>query len=328
MDATVTPRLVSIVAPCYNEEGNVGELVRRITAVFDALPSYDFELIAVENGSHDHTWERLSELAHADGRVKVVRLSRNFGADGGITAGLNYATGDACVIMTADLQDPPEVIPRFIEQWERGYENVYGIVTKRVGTSALRRFNSQAFYWLINKLTGGVFPRNVSDFRLVDRKVYEAVKSMRERNRFLRGLFFWAGFKSTGVEHERPPRFSGESKAGTAAMIAFATRSILSFSYVPLRLITLVGLAVSLVSFCLLAFIVVRSLFWGVPFPGFGTIMSVMLLMFGFLFTFLGVVAEYVGLIYDEVKQRPSFIVSDALGLDPSVAGAQQEPSR
>jgi glycosyltransferase involved in cell wall biosynthesis len=307
--------LISIVTPCYNEEGNVAELLRRITAVFEKLPAYHFELIAVENGSADGTWDALKPLAAGDARVKVVRLSRNFGADGGITAGLEYARGAACVIMTADLQDPPEVIPAFIEKWEQGFQNVYGIVTKRVGVGALRRMNSQIFYWVINKLTGGVFPRNVSDFRLVDRAVYETINGMHERNRFMRGMFFWSGFRSVGVEHERPPRFAGESKAGTAAMIAFALRSILSFSYFPLRLITYMGLTISALSIPMLIYIIIRVLLGIYVTPGFGTVMVVMLLMFGFLFTMLGVVAEYIGLIYDEVKQRPNFIVSETIGL-------------
>ncbi|MDO8962980.1 MAG: glycosyltransferase family 2 protein [Coriobacteriia bacterium] len=307
--------LISIVTPCYNEEGNVEELLARIDAVFTGLPAYTFELIAVENGSFDGTWDRLSAMAVRDERVKVVRLSRNFGADGGITAGLEYARGAAAVLMTADLQDPPEVIPAFVEKWEQGFQNVYGIVTKRVGVSAVRRMNSQLFYWLMNKLTGGVFPRNVSDFRLVDRRVYETINGMNERNRFLRGMFFWSGFRSTGVEHERPPRFAGESKAGTMAMISLALRSILSFSYFPLRLITILGLTISALSIPMLLYIVVRVLMGVYVTPGFGTIMAVMLLMFGFLFTMLGVVAEYVGLIYDEVKQRPNFIVSETIGL-------------
>jgi len=219
------------------------------------------------------------------------------------------------VLMCADLQDPPELLPALIEKWEQGYENVYGIVAKRQGTGPIRRMNSRLFYWLINTLTGGTFPRNASDFRLVDRRVYETVNGMTERNRFMRGLFFWTGFKSVGVEFERQPRFAGESKAGTLRMIDLALRSILAYSYFPLRLITYVGLAISTMAFLLLVFEVVRILRYGVPFAGFGTLMAVMLVMFGFLFTMLGVVAEYIGLIYEEVKQRPNFIVKDTLGL-------------
>lgn len=308
-------RLISIVTPAYNEEDNIEELTRRLAEVAAANPAYDFEIIVVENGSTDGTFERLLEAHERDPRVKILRLSRNFGADGGVTSGLSYASGDAAVIMSADLQDPPELITEFIGAWEEGYENVFQIVTKREGTSAMRRVNSQAFYWLINAMTGGLFPRNVSDFRLVDRRVYETVNSMNEHNRFMRGMFYWVGFRSKGIEHARRPRFAGESKANTRTVLALAIKGILSYSYIPLRAITYMGMAVSLGAFLLLFYIVFRAIFHGVPFAGYGTIMGVMLLMFGFLFTMLGVVAEYVGLIYEEVKQRPNFIVRDKVGL-------------
>ena len=308
-------KLISVVAPAYNERDNIPELATQLRAVFSANPAYDFEVIIVENGSADETWARLQAEAAADPRFKAVQLSRNFGADGGITAGLQYATGDAAVLMVADLQDPPEMITQFIEKWEEGYENVYGVVTRRVGSSPLRRANSQIFYWLINKLTGGSFPRNASDFRLVDRKVYETINDMPEKNRFLRGMFFWSGFRSIGLEHERPARFAGESKATTAHVVGMAVRGILSYSYVPLRLITYMGLTVSAFSFVLLVVEVVRVLLYGVPWAGFGTVISVMLLMFGFLFTMLGVVAEYIGLIYEEVKRRPTYVERETIGL-------------
>ena len=308
-------KLVSIVIPLYNEEENVDELARRLQGVFAENSGYDFEVIAVENGCEDSTFEKLSAVREQDPRFKILQLARNFRMDGGLTAGLRYATGDAAVLMTADLQDPPELITQFIEKWEEGYDSVAMVVTKREGTGAMRKFNSQLFYWLINALTNGTFPRNVSDFRLVDRRVYDVVNSMSERNRFMRGMFFWAGFKSTGIEHPRPPRFAGESKADTLKVVELALKGILSFSTVPLRLITWVGVTVSLFSFALLIFEVVRFFLYGVPFAGFGSIMSVMLLMFGFLFTMLGVVAEYIGLIYDEVKQRPNFVVRDKIGL-------------
>lgn len=308
-------RLISVVSPAYNEQDNIDELARRLKLVFEGLPSYDFEVILVENGSADGTWEHIRAVSEADPRFKSVALSRNFTADGGVSAGLAYATGDAAIIMCADLQDPPELIPAFVERWEQGYENVYQIVTRREGTGMVRRMNSWLFYWLINRLTGGAFPKNVSDYRLVDRRVYDAINQMHERNRFMRGMFFWAGFKSVGVEHERPPRFAGESKANTRLVVGMAVNSILSYSYFPLRLITYVGLGVSAFAFLLLAYEIVRIVAYGVPFAGFGTLLTVMLVMFGFLFTMLGVVAEYIGLIYEEVKQRPNFIVKDTLGL-------------
>jgi glycosyltransferase involved in cell wall biosynthesis len=312
-------KLISIVAPAYNEQDNVPELATRLRAVFAANPDYDFEAIIVDNGSTDATWERLSVECAADPRFKAVQLSRNFGADGGLTAGLAYVGGDAAVLMVADLQDPPEMISTFIEKWEAGYENVYGVVTMRHGASLLRRVNSQVFYWLMNRLSDGSFPRNASDFRLVDRKVYEVVARMSERNRLLRGMFFWSGFRSIGVEHERPARFAGESKATTAHVVGLAVRGILSYSYAPLRLITYLGMCLSTLAFLYLAYIVLyivfRADFLGVPPQGFGTTVGLMLLMFGFLFTILGVIAEYLGLIYEEVKQRPNFVVRDKIGL-------------
>jgi dolichol-phosphate mannosyltransferase len=217
--------------------------------------------------------------------------------------------------MTADLQDPPALITEFIRKWEEGFENVYMIVTRREGTGLLRRMNSQLFYWVVNLLTGGAFPKNVSDFRLIDRKVVDTFNAMNERNRMVRGMFYWVGFRSTGIPHERPVRFAGESKADTLKVLELAVKGILSFSTVPLRLITYVGVALSLSSFALLVYEVARALVSGVPFAGFGSIMAVMLLMFGFLFTMLGLIAEYVGMIFDEVKQRPNFIVRDEIGL-------------
>jgi polyisoprenyl-phosphate glycosyltransferase len=308
-------RLISVITPAYNEQDNVEELVRRLQAVFEQNSAYHFEVIVVENGSSDSTFEKLVAANAADPRFKVVRLSRNFGPDGGVSAGLAQARGDAAVIMCADLQDPPELITQFIAAWEQGYENVYQVITRREGTGLVRRINSQVFYWLINAMTGGLFPRNVSDFRLVDRRVYETINDMREHNRFMRGMFFWAGFKSLGIEHPRPPRFAGKSKATTRTVLALAIRGIFSYSYVPLRLITYMGLSVSAFAFAFLIYIVIRAVFYGVPFAGFGTIMGVMLLMFGFLFTMLGVVAEYVGLIYEEVKQRPNFVIREKIGL-------------
>jgi polyisoprenyl-phosphate glycosyltransferase len=308
-------KLISIVIPAYNEQDNIDELARQLQEVFAANTAYDFETIIVENGSFDRTYEKLLEVHKKDNRFKILQLARNFRMDGGVTAGLNSARGDAAVIMTADLQDPPGLITEFIKKWEEGYENIYGIVTKRNGTNVLRRFNSQLFYRVANTLTGGMIPKNVSDFRLVDRKVYETINSIHERNRFVRGLFAWVGFKSIGIEHERLERFAGVSGAHSLKVIELALKGIFAHSYVPLKLITLIGLAVSTFSFVLLAWTVTKAVFWGVPFAGYGTIMTVMLLMFGILFTMLGVVSEYVGLIYEEVKQRPNYIVKHKVGL-------------
>ena len=311
----MTRRLISVIAPAYNEEDCVDELVRRLTAVFDSNDNYDFEAVIVENGSTDSTFELLKRASMVDGRFKVLRLSRNFGMDGGITAGLEHISGDAAVIMTADLQDPPELITTFLQKWEEGYENIYMTVTERTGTGPLRRLNTRLFYWLADRLTDHRIPRDASDFRLVDRKVYESVREMRERNRFVRGLFAWVGFRSISVEHARPARFAGRSKAHTRTVLNLALKGVLAHSYLPLKLITMSGIFCSVISFVTL---VVMSAFWiivGVPFAGFGTIVAIGLLAFGLLASMIGILAEYLGLVYEEVKYRPNFLVSEALGI-------------
>jgi dolichol-phosphate mannosyltransferase len=318
-------KLISVIVPAYNEEECVDELARRLALVFDANPKYDFEAIIVENGSVDRTWELLQKIHTSDSRIKSIRLARNFRMDGGLTAGLHYAKGDAAVLMTADLQDPPELITEFIKKWEEGYENVYMVVTKRTGTGMVRTFNSKAFYWLAGKLTDDRIPKNASDFRLVDRKVYEAVRGMDERNRFVRGLFAWVGFKSIGIEAERPERFGGVSNAHSLKVIDLAFKGIFSHSYVPLKLITVTGIILSGMSVIAMVMFAVAWVFDGVPFAGFGTLVSLVLLMFGILTFMLGLIAEYVGLIYEEVKRRPNFIVSMELGLDSATPGTSSK---
>jgi dolichol-phosphate mannosyltransferase len=308
-------KLVSVIVPAFNEESCIDELARRLKIVFSKNEKYDFEALIIENGSTDRTWEILKVINAKDPRFKVIRLARNFRMDGGITAGLNFAKGDAVVFMTADLQDPPELISEFIKKWEDGFENVYMQVSKRVGTGPLRTFNSKAFYWLAGKLTDNRIPKNVSDFRLLDRKVYEAVRGMNERNRFVRGLVAWVGFRAVGVEAERPERFGGESKAHSLKVIDLAFKGIFSHSYVPLKLITMTGVALSLVSFVSLLVWMTVWITSGVPFAGFGTIVSLAVLAFGTLTFMLGIIAEYLGLIYEEVKGRPNFIVAEQLGI-------------
>lgn len=307
-------KLVSVIVPAYNESDCVGELARRLRGVFDSESEYEWEAVIVENGSTDDTWNKLQVIHAMDPRFKVVRLARNFRMDGGLTAGLDYVHGDACVLMTADLQDPPELIHEFLRKWEAGYANIYGVVIERQGTGPIRTFNSKAFYWLAGKLTDGRIPKNASDFRLLDRRAYEAVRSMEERNRFVRGLVAWVGFESIGIPMERPPRFAGESKAYSLKVIELAFKGIFAHSYVPLRLITVMGVAMSVLAFLGLIVAVILWIVRGVPFGGFGTIVSLVLLLFGVLAFMLGIVSEYVGLIYEEVKGRPNYVVAEELG--------------
>jgi glycosyltransferase involved in cell wall biosynthesis len=306
-------KLINLVIPAYNEEDCVDELARRLTLLFDTEPDYDFRAIIVENGSVDSTWEKLRAISARDSRFRIVKLSRNFRMDGGLTAGLHYVTGEACVLMTADLQDPPEFIHEFLRKWEEGWENVYGIVTKRDGTGPIRTMNSKLFYFLAGRMTDGSIPRNASDFRLVDRKVYEVVRNMTERNRFIRGLFAWVGFKSIGIPMVRPPRYGGVSNAHTFKVIDLAFKGIFAHSYKPLRLITIFGLLLFAFSFLSLIPLSIIWLTSGVPFAGFGTLVSLFLAVLGFLSLMLGILSEYVGLIYEEVKARPNYIVSEII---------------
>ncbi len=310
---TETKKLISIVVPAFNEEDCIDELARRLTAVMDGLTKYQFEALIVENGSTDGTWSLLQNIAATDKRFKPIRLSRNFGMDGGVTAGIEVASGDACVIMTADLQDPPELITQFVKKWEAGYENIFMVVEKRSTSNIFRRVNSKLFYFIADRLTGGLIPKDVSDFRLVDRKVYEAVRAMEESNRFVRGLFAWVGFRSVGIVHARPARFGGESKAHLSTVLRLAKHGILSFSDIPLRFITWFGLIFSglalgtMIVFAALKFII------GTPFAGFATIVTIVLFFFGLLAFMMGILAEYVAMIHSEVKNRPNFIIAEVI---------------
>jgi dolichol-phosphate mannosyltransferase len=304
-------KTVDIVIPAYNEEDCVEELARRLKILFDKESTYQWRAILVENGSSDRTWKLLENIAVEDKRFSIVQLSRNFHMDGGLTAGLEFVTADAAVFMTADLQDPPEAISDFLRVWEKGIHNVYGRVSERIGTGPLRKFNSQAYYFLANKFTGGLITRNASDFRLMDRKLYETVRNLDERNRFMRGLVAWAGFTSEAVAVSRPPRFGGESKAFSIPVFGLAVRSIFAHSYFPIRAISIVGFLSSFAA--IITFLIMLGVWLtkGVPFPGFGSIMTLVLFIFGTLTLILGVLAEYIGLIYQEVKRRPNFVVQE-----------------
>lgn len=307
-------KLVSVIIPAYNETDCVDELARRLSAVFDSEPKYDFECVIIENGSIDDTYEKLVKINQADSRFKILRLARNFRMDGGLTAGLSVINGDACVLMTADLQDPPELINDFLRLWEEGYENVYGIVTERQGTGPIRTFNSKAFYWLANLLTDGRVTKNASDFRLVDKKVYESVRGMQERNRFVRGLFSWVGFKSIGVPMVRPPRHGGVSNAHTFKVIDLALKGIFAHSYKPIKFISILGFLITVGAVITTIWTAIQAIAFGVPFSGYGTIVCTLLMGIGIITLILGVIGEYVALIYEEVKARPNFIISEKIG--------------
>jgi dolichol-phosphate mannosyltransferase len=314
-------KLISIVIPAYNEESVIEELKKRLQNIMNTCPDYDFEVIIVENGSFDSTFERLISIHHEDPRFKIVQLSRNFGCDGGITAGLAYANGDAAVIMNADLQDPPELIPRFIQEWEAGNEIIYGVIKRREGVNLIRRILSRLAYMIIFRLSNHMIPENASDFRLIDRKVYTIINSLKEKNKFLRGLVVWTGFKQRGIPFERQPRFAGESKADFKTVWNVAMNGIFSFSYFPLKIATFMGFLLSTLSFVMALFEIYLYLAFGREVPGFTTLILVILFCFGMIFLMFGIMGTYIERIYDEVKQRPNYIVNNEIGF-----GAISEP--
>ena len=306
---------IQIIIPSYNEEGNIKEIYSQLSNVVDLNKNYKFSILFVENGSTDKTYDEIFRLTKVDKKVKMLKLSRNFKMDGAIAAGLDSFSGDAAIIMTSNLQDDPKIISKFIQKWEDGYEQVYGIVSQRPGKSFVRKFNSRLFYKIVNKFSDSLIPENVSDYRLIDKKVVDAVKNLNEVNRFYRGFFSWVGFKSIGVEFIRQKRFSGKSHAKTFPVLNFAIRGILAFSTKPLRISIILTLVTSFLSITVLIY---QSINWfrnGVPFDGFGTLIGVLLLFFSLIFLILSILSEYIGLIYEETKQRPHFVISEKINI-------------
>lgn len=306
-------KTINIVVPVFNEDEVLPELISRLQEIISREEGYSFEMYMVENGSADKSYEILRAARTKDPRIKIIRLSRNFGCDGAINAGLQYAKGDAVIIMNADLQDPPDLIPEFLRKWESGYDIVYGIIRKRHGESILRKIFSAVFYKIISALTKGLIPRDVSDFRLISKRVVCAVTSLKETNRFMRGIIAWTGFSQIGVQFERPARFAGKSKSGFSAVLRVAMNGIFSFSYLPLRLTTFLGIFISAVSFLLMLVFLLMFVAFGRQVPGHTSTIVIMLFLFGILFFILGIIGEYLARIYDEVKARPNFIVTEEI---------------
>lgn len=302
--------------PAYNEYEVIDELGVQLASLMDRHPQYDFEAIIVENGSFDNSIEKLRSLHERDRRFKVVRLSRNFTADGGVCAGLRHATGDCAILMDADLQDPPEVVDKFIERWEAGIDVVYGIIRSREAVSGLRHIGNRIFYWLVNRVSDGMIPENVTAFRLMDRKVYEVINDMPETNRFTRGLCSWTGFTQEGVEFDRRDRFAGKAKAGFLEVLKEGFDALVSFSFVPLKIIGMLGLSLSIICLLLLVVDVLLALFYNRGVSGIETVIVLMMFMFSFVFLSLGIMGEYLGRIFDEVKHRPNYIVRERYGFD------------
>lgn len=307
-------RLISVAIPAYNESANLVDLHSRLSEVAASLSDkYSFEFVICENGSSDDSMEILRQLSAEDDRIVVVRLVRNFHMEGGMLAALSEVKGDACVIMSADLQDPPELIPQLIAKWEAGAENVYTTILHRHGEGFLRRVSAKLFYAILARASDYDIPRNASDFRLVSRQAYETFNALPERVRLVRSVWPWLGFPSDSIEYERPARSKGKSSFKPLVTAPFAIRSILSSSFRILRAFSLFALLLFIVSLLGTAFTVAGVLIFGVPFAGFGTIATVGLLLFSLLFLFLAVISEYLAIIFDEVRGRPAYLVAERI---------------
>jgi dolichol-phosphate mannosyltransferase len=303
----------SIVAPVFNEEATLPEFYRRVTAVAEGLHE-DYELILIDDGSADGSLGVAKQIAAGDRRVKVISFSRNFGHQIAITAGLDYAQGEAVVIIDSDLQDPPEVIPALLAQWRQGYEVVYATRSARHGETFFKLATARLFYWLINRVTTLRIPSDTGDFRLLDRRVVLALREIREHHRFMRGLAVWVGFRQTGVTYVRHERFAGETKYPLRRMLKLSADAVTSFSYVPLQLATTLGFWLSALALVAIPVVAVLRLLGNEFFGGQATTLISVLLLGGVQLIFLGILGEYLGRIYDEVKRRPLYIVGERVG--------------
>lgn len=302
-----TRPVLSIVVPIFNEEPNIALLHRRVVEVLEGTGE-SFELVLVDDGSRDGSWAQMLAAAGRDGRVVLVRLSRNFGQQIAVTAGLDTARGEAVVLMDADLQDPPELLPVMLARWREGHDVVYGRRTRRHGESLFKRATAAAFYRTIRRLTAIEIPSDTGDFRLMSRRVVEVLKHLRERNRFVRGMVAWVGYRQVAVDYERPERLAGETKYPARKMVRFAADAIVSFSFAPLRLATGLGLLASTASFLYAVYAVLAAIFQWHVVRGWASTMVAVLFVGGVQLVCVGLIGEYVGRIYDEVKHRPLYV--------------------
>jgi len=307
------PALISIVIPLFNEAASVDALMARLFQVL-AREGLTAEIICVDDGSTDQTWDKLVLARARHGNLTLVSLSRNFGKEIAITAGLDMAEGNAVVIMDADLQHPPEIIPDFLVQWRNGYDIVYGVRRDRTEDGALRRYLTRSFYRVFNSVSNTPITPDAGDFRLMDRKVVDAIRRMRERARFMKGIYSWVGFKSVSVEFDVQTRAHGKSTFSPARLFTLAFDGILSFSTVPLRTAVFIGAVIAFLSISLGAFYLIRTMIFGIDVPGYASIIVSVLALSGLMLLQLGLMGLYLGRIYEEVKARPLYLVREIVG--------------
>ena len=305
---------VSIMVPCYNEEKSLPLLYPELKTLMDGHSGYDWEVLFVNDGSKDNTLNLLKALRAADERISYINLSRNFGKENAMLAGFDYATGDCMVIMDADLQDPPSLIPQMLAYWEEGYEDVYAKRANRGKEPWLRKKFSMLFYKILDHSTRFDVLQNVGDFRLLDRCCIDALKQLRESERYTKGMFCWIGYKKKEIVFDRADRVAGESNWNFWSLFNLAIEGITSFTTAPLRLATLFGIVIAFFAFCLLLFYGLKTLVWGDPAQGFTTLIVVTLFLGGVQLLSIGILGEYIGRIFNETKNRPIYLVSDYNG--------------
>jgi len=304
---------LSVVVPMYNEELNIDYLFERLVPVLDRL-NLKYEIVCVDDGSKDNTLNYLVEHHRRNPAIKVVNLSRNFGKEIALTAGIDHATGAAVVPIDADLQDPPELIEELVAKWREGYDVVYATRRLRRGESWFKRLSANAFYQTIGRMSPVEIPRNTGDFRLLDRRVVDALKQLPERNRFMKGLFAWVGFKQTSILYDRPQRYKGVTKWNYRRLWRLAIDGITSFSFLPLKVWSYIGLSLSLLAFIYASFLIIRTLILGIDVPGYASLMVAVLFLGGVQLLSLGIIGEYLGRVYEEVKRRPLYLVRECHG--------------
>ena len=308
----LAPQL-SIVVPFYCEESNIEHLFERLESVLGQI-GLSYEIVCVDDGSKDRTLERLIEHHHRNSKIKVVALSRNFGKETALTAGINHTRGQAVIPIDADLQDPPELISDMVQLWQEGYDVVYAKRRIREGETWLKKLTANGFYRTIGQLSRVPIPKDTGDFRLLDRQVVEALKQLPERTRFMKGLFAWVGYKQTCITYDRAPRYSGNTKWNYWYLWNFAIDGITSFSMAPLKVSSYAGIAISSMALLYASFLVIRTLILGIDVPGYASLMVAILFMGGIQLISLGVIGEYLGRVYEEVKGRPLYFVREFYG--------------
>lgn len=306
---------ITILIPAYNEEEVLLNLYSRLKDVLSALSDYDWEILFVNDGSSDNTNEIIKNLRNSDSRISYLTLSRNYGKEIAMIAGLDYASGDAVVLIDADLQDPPELVPEMIKYWEEGYDDVYAKRKSRLGETWLKKFTAHTFYKILKKMTRIPIQDNTGDFRLLDRRCVEALKQMRETQRYTKGLFSWIGYNKKEILFDRDRRAAGKSKWNYFRLIDLAIEGITSFTTAPLRLSGFLGGIVSLSAFVYMALIIVKTILFGEPVRGYPSLMAAILFLGGIQLLSLGIIGEYIGRIFNETKRRPLYFVDEYNGI-------------